>query len=117
MASGIAFFKDLSKELERITSEVMECKEEALEQATSYTCDMLKAATPVNTGITKDSWEKIFKYTGVKFIDNLSLSKTGIPILNLLEYSRNGKPFAVKTFSNCIPNMESIITNRLNKVK
>jgi len=117
MAKNSTTFNDIGKELDQIVSQVIEGREEALEEATGYLVQQLVINTPVRSGITRDSWKEELKYKGIKFVFNTSLSPARIPILNLLEYGSKGHPFAVNTFNSCLPSIQSIIERRMKQVK
>ena len=110
-------FKKVSSQLSDLLQEVKNVSNEALNRATQNITNKLKSNTPVNTGLTKESWESIIKYNNVKFDYNVASSKTGIPLLNLIEFSSKGHPFAIKTFESCFSEIENELTSELNKVK
>lgn len=110
-------FKAIQDELAELAKAVQDEKEAALEEATSMVVDKLKQATPENTGRTRAAWEKQLKYNGVKFVYNTALSPQNIPIVNLLEYSFKGRPFAIKTFNNCVTNIEAILEKHMKKIQ
>lgn len=114
MAKSFSFL-DLEKELNKFGDEVKVNREKALDEASDYVMDKLKKNTSVRTGKTKESWERSTKYKGVRYINNTALNKNNIPIINLVEYSKKGKPFARKTFDACIPQVENIFKNNIEK--
>ena len=68
----------------------------------------LEAATPIDDGETRRSWEVDFKYRNVRYINNtatrpktpgdkITSGDGNIPIVNLLEFGKKGKPFVRKT--------------------
>lgn len=115
MAIVSSAFLELEKELENFSDKVMFNKEKALDETSDYVMEQLKKNTPVDTGKTKDSWERSTKYKGVRYINNTSLNKNDIPIINLLEFGKKGKPFTRKTFDACIPQVENIFKNNIEK--
>ena len=119
MGKAKAHFPDLAKELKGVLDEFAETsfqeREAALEKAADYLEQKYIEATPVDTGQTQQSWTVEKKYKGVKFIFNTKLSKDGIPIVNLVEFSKNGKPFMRKTFEREKGNVIRIITEELSK--
>lgn len=122
MAIVSSAFLELEKELENFSDKVMFNKEKALDETSDYVMEQLKKNTPVDTGKTKDSWERSTKYKGVRYINNIAVTgarpnsnSLGIPIVNLLEFSKKGKPFARKTFDACIPQVENIFKNNIEK--
>lgn len=82
-----------------------------LGEAADYLKGKLEAATPVKTWLTKASWQSIKNYKMVKYVNNTRLAKNGIPVVNLLEYSKKGKPFMRSTFANAEPKIVSIINS------
>lgn len=108
-------WKWISNELQQVYDQLKVNREKALDEASDYVMGQLKNNTPVDTGRTKDSWERSTKYKGVRYINNTALNKNNIPIVNLLEFSKKGKPFARKTFDACIPQVENIFKKNLIK--
>jgi hypothetical protein len=97
-------------EIERIQNKVGADVNKGLEEATDYLADKLEAATPVETGATKASWVKTIKYKNVKYINNTAVNKKGMPIINILEYSKSkGKPFVRRIVEESKGNIEHII--------
>ena len=85
-------------------------------EATDYLADKLQAETPVDTGVTKNSWIKQMKYRNVKYINNTATNKQGYPIINVLEYSKTkGKPFVRRVVSRERKNIERIILQKMEK--
>ena len=78
----------LGKFIQDVQKEVGDTLNEGLEEATDYLADKLQAETPVDTGVTKNSWVKQMKYRNVKYINNTATNKQGYPIINVLEYSK-----------------------------
>ena len=114
-------FKDVGNTLDDFLQQVKAISNEALNEATRMTMSKLVAATPVGTETegrahTRDSWIGEFKYNGVKFVYNIAVNEDGVPILNLLEFSSKGKPFARRTFQECSEDIAEIINKELNKV-
>ncbi len=62
-----------------------------------YMRDKLAAASPEKSGLTRESWEGEDKYKNVRYINNTRVNEDGIPVVNLLEYGRKGKPFVRRT--------------------
>lgn len=111
--SSFNFLKD---ELNKLSKDVLKNREDALNEASDYLVNRLKAETPTKTGKTKNSWINNKKYKGVRYINNTSLNKNGIPIVNLLEFSKlHGKPFVRKTFDNSVPEIERIMNKYMEK--
>lgn len=94
---------DISAEIKAVLDEqvnaTLEAKERALTKASEYMLTKLEAATPTDTGATKRSWVLKDKYKGVRYIYNERVNNKNIPVVNLLEFGRKGKPFVRKTFN------------------
>lgn len=96
--------KDFSSDFDFLTDKLKEIQKEitadvnkGLDEAADYLVGELEANTPTKTGLTKESWITEKKYNNVKYINNTSLNKKKIPVVNLLEYGSKGKPFVRKT--------------------
>lgn len=109
-------FKGITEELNNIMTQVNKVSNEALNKASTLVVDRLRARTPIDTGLTRDSWENILKYNNVKYIYNIASTKSGIPRLNLIEFSSKGKPFAINTFRECFDEIEQTILADLTKI-
>lgn len=106
----------LGKFIQDVQKEVGDTLNEGLEEATDYLADKLQAETPVDTGVTKNSWVKQMKYRNVKYINNTATNKQGYPIINILEYSKTkGKPFVRKVVAREKGNIERIILQKMEK--
>lgn len=106
----------LGKFIQDVQKEVGDTLNEGLEEATEYLADKLQAETPVDTGVTKNSWVKQMKYRNVKYINNTATNKQGYPIINVLEYSKTrGKPFVRRVVSRERKNIERIILQKMEK--
>lgn len=106
----------LGKFIQDVQKEVGDTLNEGLEEATEYLADKLQAETPVDTGVTKNSWVKQMKYRNVKYINNTATNKQGYPIINVLEYSKTkGKPFVRKVVAREKGNIERIILQKMEK--
>lgn len=106
----------LGKFIQDVQKEVGDTLNKGLEEATDYLADKLQSETPVDTGVTKDSWVKQKKYRNVKYINNTATNKQGYPIINVLEYSKTrGKPFVRKVVAREKGNIERIIISRMEK--
>ena len=87
-----------------------------LKKATDYLEYELEKKTPIDTGVTKQSWVKQMKYRNVKYINNTATNKRGQPIINILEFAkRRGKPFVRKTLRANEEKIKSIIIAEINK--
>lgn len=106
----------LSKFIQGVEKEVGDNLNVGLEKATDYLADELEKKTPVDTGVTKHSWKKQMKYRNVKYINNTATNKQGIPIVNILEFSKNrGNPFVRKTLRASDNEIREIIINEIEK--
>ena len=117
MAKKTGPIVQLRNELSSIMNQVKELGNEALNEASDMVTNKLVINTPIDTGATRASWKNVNRYDLVKYIFNTNLSKSGIPVLNLLEFGSKGKPFAVRTFRESFQEIEDKIINSLNKVK
>lgn len=91
-----------------ISEKVYAAVDRGLDKAARHMEQALAAATPVETGEVKRSWKVDFKYRNVRYINNTATrpKKPGdkitsgdgeIPIVNLLEFGKKGKPFVRRT--------------------
>lgn len=112
-------YTELKSVLDSIDKEQFEAKERGLDEAADYFIDKLIAATPqdteYSTGQTAKSWVRTDKYTSVRYINNTRLNKQNIPVVNLLEFGKKGKPFVRKTFEAEKGNIINIILGELKK--
>jgi hypothetical protein len=97
--------KELSKDLEL-----------ALTNASELLKFELELASPVGdtTPHFRDMWDIKTKYTGVRYVGNKKLVESGIPLSNLLEYARTGRPFIARTYDL---NLERIYESFITKLK
>lgn len=96
---------------------VYEDIDRGLDKAARYAEQKLEGATPVDSGITRGSWETDFRYTNVRYINNTSLNEKGIPIVNLLEFGSRGKPFVQKAIEQEEQNIINIIKGEIEHGK
>ncbi len=93
--------RDFSAAVEEALNEIVgatyEQIDRGLDKAMDYMRDKLAAASPEKSGLTRESWEGEDKYKNVRYINNTRVNEDGIPVVNLLEYGRKGKPFVRKT--------------------
>ena len=91
-----------------ISEEVYAAVDRGLDKAALHMEQALEAATPVETGEVKRSWKVDFKYRNVRYINNtatrpktpgdkITSGDGEIPIVNLLEFGKKGKPFVRRT--------------------
>ena len=110
---------ELKDILSEYSQEMFETKEQALDKASDYFVDKLKAASPVDTGKFKESWTRTTKYKGVRYIGNTAEGSTNsygyaIPLSNLLEFGSKGKPFIRRTFEDNKEEIIKIIKGEIN---
>lgn len=103
--------EELKDIFEEYSQEVYEAKEQALDKASDYLVEKLKAKSPRRTGNFSRSWIRTDKYKGVRYIGNTAVGSKNeygyeIPLANLIEFSSKGKPFIRQTFEE---NKEQII--------
>lgn len=96
----LSLYDELHEFLEQVDENVWKSKEEALDKAAEYFLTQIEQASPVgvretqNSGKVKESWERNQKeYSNVRYIYNTATTPQGIPVANLVEFSKNGKPF------------------------
>ena len=111
----INIFDEIQKAMKDINKEVLVATNKAVQESAEYVTDELIKATPVKTGELKKSWVRTTKYNNVAYIQNTKLNKKNIPVLNLLEFGKKGKPFVRKTFKNAVPRIEQIFNKYLEK--
>lgn len=99
------------------TDEVRAAVDRGLDKAAQAMEQALEAATPTETGKTKDSWEIDFKYKNVRYINNTSVNENGIPIVNLLEFGSKGKPFVRRVVQAEEENIINIIKGEIEHGK
>lgn len=112
--------EELKDILNEYSNELMAQKEVALDKASDYFVEKLEQESPVDTGEFKKSWTRTDKYKGVRYVGNTALAgknKTGgnIPLSNIIEFSKNGKPFIRATFEQNKDKIIDIIVDELNK--
>lgn len=113
-------FDLISDYLGEIAKEVGASVNKGLENATDYLVEELKATTPVGTnperaGTTKNAWVAEKKYNNVKYINNTALNDRDMPIVNLLEFGKKGKPFVRRTLDKSRNEIERLIKEELEK--
>lgn len=93
--------RDFSAAVEEALNEIVEATYEqidrGLDKAMDYMRDKLAAASPEKSGLTRESWEGEDKYKNVRYINNTRVNEDGVPVVNLLEYGKKGKPFVRRT--------------------
>lgn len=93
--SGLS--RAIDEAIGEVTDEVRAAVDRGLDRAALHMKQALESATPIDTGETRRSWEVDFKYKNVRYINNTSVNEQGVPIVNLLEFGKKGKPFVRKT--------------------
>ena len=106
---------ELNRILKEYAAEVDAGTEKGLNKAADYLTEKYRENTPTATGKTKESWVCEKKYHGVKYINNTELTKQRIPVANLLEFSKKGKPFIRRTFEENTENIVKIIVEEINR--
>ena len=112
--------EELKDILNEYSNELIAQKEVALDKASDYFVKKLEQASPVDTGEFKKSWIRTDKYKGVRYVGNTALAgknKQGgnIPLSNIIEFSKNGKPFIRATFEQNKDKIIDIIVDEMNK--
>lgn|SRR5690554_6005898 len=94
--------KEFQKVLQDYKQQMFEATEEALDKVSLEMQKKFENASPVgdSTPHFKHSWDRKMQYKGVRYIGNTKRvpNETGIPLSNILEYSRNGRPFINRTW-------------------
>lgn len=107
--------------LNEYSNDLIEQKEVALDKAADFLVDKLEKNSPVGeTGEFKKSWTRTEKYKGVRYVGNTDVGGKNeygqnIPLANLIEFSKNGKPFIRATFEQNKDEIIDIIVDELNK--
>lgn len=109
------FSEAIREVLNEIADETYEAIDAGLDNAMDYMRDKLAAASPVESGLTRESWEGEGKYKNIRYINNTRVNENGIPVVNLLEYGRKGKPFLRKTVERETENIVNIIKGEIEK--
>lgn len=107
----------LSKYLEDVSKQMHDDLNIGLEKATDYLVEELKKETPIKTGDTQKSWVTEKKYRNVKYINNTAVTSKNIPKLNLIEFSKKGKPFVRKTLNSNKEKIDKIISEEVAKTQ
>ena len=117
----LSLYDELHDFLEQVDENVWRSKEEALDKAAEYFLTQIEQASPVgmretqNSGKVKESWERNQKeYSNVRYIYNTATTPQGIPVANLVEFSKNGKPFIRPCFEK---NKEKIVNIIIGGIK
>lgn len=102
--------EELKDILDEYSQELFESKEQALDKAADFLVEKLEQNSPYDPNSEgqhlKDSWKRTDKYTGVRYVGNTKVTSQNIPLSNLVEFSKNGKPFIRRTFDE---NREEIV--------
>lgn len=91
------FSEAVAEVLNEIADETFESVDRGLDKAMDYMREKLAEASPIESGLTKESWEGTDKYKNIRYINNTRTNSKGIPVVNLLEYGSKGKPFVRAT--------------------
>ena len=114
--------------LQGITQAVYAAVDRGLDKAAIHMERALAAATPHDTYKMQRSWKIDFKYRGVRYINNTSTrpktpgdkitnGEGEIPIVNLLEFGRKGKPFVRRTIQENQNQVVNIIKGEIEHAK
>lgn len=112
---------ELKGVLSEYTDELLKQKEIALDKASDFFVDELEKASPSRTGEFKKNWKRIDKYKGVRYVGNSTVASKNkeyggdIPLSNILEFSKNGKPFIRATFEKNKDKIIDIIVDEMEK--
>ena len=113
--------EELKDVLNEYSNELMAQKEEALDKAADFLVDKLEENSPVGeTGKFKKSWKRTEKYKGVRYVGNTDVGGKNeygqsIPLANLIEFSKNGKPFIRATFEQNKDKIIDIIVDTMGQ--
>ena len=112
--------EELKDVLNEYSNELMAQKEVALDKASDYFVEKLEQASPVDTGEFKKSWTRTDKYKGVRYVGNTDVGGKNeygqsIPLANLIEFSKNGKPFIRATFEQNKDKIIDIIVDTMSQ--
>ena len=114
MVKGLQEFSEaVAAALQEVAGTTYEQIDRGLDKAMDYMVDRLVDATPVDRGLTRDSWATEDKYKNVRYINNTRLNDKGIPVANLVEYGERGKPFIRKTVKREQEKIISIIQEEI----
>lgn len=109
--------RDFSAAVQEALGEIVEETyaqiDRGLDKAMNYMRDRLAAASPVESGLTRESWEGEDKYKNVRYINNTRVNENNIPVVNLLEYGSKGQPFVRKTVAAEQNNIINIIKGEI----
>lgn len=107
--------EEIEKELKKYSNKIFETNGEALNEAEKVLINNLKNSSPIGeTGQFAKSWKSTGKkYKNKRFIGNTKIVN-GIPLINILEYSKKkGNPFVKKTFDNSISEMAKAYVDKI----
>lgn len=113
-------YEELHEFLDQVADDVWESKEKALDEAADYFVQQVKLATPVSStsstaGKLRESWERTEQYKNARYVYNTDTTQAGIPVANLVEFSKNGKPFIRPCFEKNKEKIVNIIIGGLKK--
>ena len=113
--------EELKGVLAEYSSELLAQKEVALDKASDFLVEKLEQASPVGaTGEFKKSWRRTYKYKSVRYVGNTDVGGKNeygysIPLANIIEFSKNGKPFIRATFEHNKDKIVDIIVDEMSK--
>lgn len=94
--------QEFQKILKEYRDQMFEVTEEALNIVSLEMQKKFEQASPLGDSVPhfKHSWDRKMHYKGVRYIGNTKRvpNESGIPLSNILEYKRNGKPFIKRTW-------------------
>lgn len=94
---------EFAKIIKEYQQTMFEAVEEALDDVSLDMQRKLEQASPVGEGPIhfKNTWDRKMHYKGVRYIGNTKRvpNDQGIPLSNILEHGKNGKPFIKRTFN------------------
>ena len=114
------FSEAVSGALKEIADETYAESDAGLDKAMDYMRDKLAEASPIDSGLTRESWEGEGKYKNIRYINNTRVNENGIPVVNLLEYGKPAKgksshAFVRKTVEKETENIINIIKGEIEK--
>ena len=116
--SNDSLAKQVGKVFIQFSKDVTEQAQIALDECAEYAKNEFIKVSPTDpTGTAphyKDCWAVKSGYTNARFVGNTKRVDE-IPLSNLLEYGRNGKPFILRTSEQIQPTIEQIFVKVMAK--
>lgn len=117
-ASNVSLTKQVEKVFVQFSKEMTEQAQKALDICADYAKNEFVKVSPIDpTGTAphyKDCWAVKSGYTNARFVGNTKRVDE-IPLSNLLEYGRNGKPFILRASEQIQPTIEQIFVKEMAK--